>query len=135
MTFRQVGDTGGTAPAALRERDIPTFVLYGGQKPKEREEKRNKPAEVDGFCLVAIDKVAGEGFDLPTLDTLVLAAPTRFKGNTIQQIGRITRDADEVVANLREANVHDFKDCLVPVLNNMFRKRRNVIQKEGFVAG
>ncbi|WBT08708.1 DEAD/DEAH box helicase family protein [Corynebacterium sp. SCR221107] len=121
--------------AALRERDIPTFVLYGGQKSKEREETRKKLAEVDGFCLVAIDKVAGEGFDLPTLDTLVLAAPTRFKGNIIQQIGRITRDADEVAANLREANVHDFNDHLVPVLNNMFRKRRSVILKEGFVAG
>ncbi|MCQ9371571.1 DEAD/DEAH box helicase [Corynebacterium sp. 35RC1] len=119
---------------ALRSRGITTFVLHGGQKPKERQATREELAHTSHFCLVAIDKVAGEGFDLPTLDTLVLAAPARFKGNIIQQVGRITRDANIGDANQRRATVHDFNDHLVPVLNNMFRKRRAVILKEGFTS-
>ena len=87
-----------------------------------------------GWSPKLIDKVAGEGFDLPTLDTLVLAAPARFKGNIIQQVGRITRDASISETKQRCATVHDFNDHLVPVLNNMFRKRRAVILKEGFTS-
>ena len=35
-------------------------------------------------------QIAGEGVDLLTLDALVLPAPVAFKGNVIQQIGRVT---------------------------------------------
>lgn len=43
------------------------------------------------FVLVTSYKVAGEGLDLPTPDTLFLAVPISFKGKVVQQIGRITR--------------------------------------------
>ena len=42
-----------------------------------------------------MSQVAGEGIDLPALDTLVLAAPVSFRGVVIQQVGRVTRDTDE----------------------------------------
>lgn len=81
------------------------------------------------FVLVAIDKVAGEGIDLPSLNALFLAMPVSFKGRVIQQTGRITRGgagADSVVV------VHDFHDAAVPWLDRMHHKRRRVMQKEGF---
>ena len=71
-------------------------------------------------------QIAGEGVDLPALDALVLAAPVAFKGNVIQQIGRVTR------GTTASATVFDFHDYHVPALTTAFRKRRSVIRTEGF---
>ena len=78
------------------------------------------------FVLIAMAQIAGEGVDLPTLDALVLAAPVAFKGNIIQQIGRVTR------GTTASATVFDFHDHLVPALTAAFRKRRTVIRTQGF---
>ena len=59
-----------------------------------------------------MSQVAGEGIDLPALDTLVLAAPANFRGVVIQQVGRITRDTKNK-ENI-SATVHDFLDAEAP---------------------
>ena len=81
---------------------------------------------VPRFALIAITQIAGEGVDLPALDALVLAAPVAFKGNIIQQIGRVTRCTTD------SATVFDFHDHLVPALTAAFRKRHSVIRSQGF---
>lgn len=73
-----------------------------------------------------MSQIAGEGVDLPALDALVLAAPVAFKGNVIQQIGRVTR------GTTTSATVFDFHDHLIPALTAAFRKRRSVIRSQGF---
>lgn len=77
-----------------------------------------------------MSQVAGEGIDLPALDTLVLAAPVSFRGVVIQQVGRVTRDTDDK-ENI-SATVHDFLDANVPALAAAFRKRSSTIAKQGF---
>ena len=77
-----------------------------------------------------MSQVAGEGIDLPALDTLVLAAPVSFRGVVIQQVGRVTRDTEDKESI--SATVHDFLDPNVPALAAAFRKRSSTIAKQGF---
>jgi superfamily II DNA or RNA helicase len=114
--------------------DVPVLSLHGRLTPTERRRIRARLAEIVSggapFVLVAIDKVAGEGLDLPTLDTLFLAVPISFKGKVVQQLGRITRGSG---ANGRVAAVvHDFRDAKVPLFDRMYARRTRVMRKEGF---
>ncbi|WP_152345895.1 DEAD/DEAH box helicase [Brevibacterium sp. CFH 10365] len=110
----------------------PVFQLHGRLKPDERQRQRERlrksAGSGDSFVLVAIDKVAGEGFDLPALDTLFLTMPISFKGRVVQNLGRVTRGD----LTVDEVTVHDFHDSEVPVLDRMFHKRRRAIKSEGF---
>lgn len=74
-------------------------------------------------------EVAGEGFDLPALDTLFLTVPISFKGRGIQQIMRITRGGS---SSKLSALVHDFCDAEVPVLERMSRRRQSLMRKQCF---
>lgn len=105
---------------------IPFFALHGAQSTKDRKATRRTLDSTPQFILIAISQIAGEGIDLPALDALVLAAPVAFKGNVIQQIGRVTRSTTGA------ATVFDFHDHHVPALTAAFRKRSSVIRKQGF---
>ncbi|XPP27753.1 MAG: TOTE conflict system archaeo-eukaryotic primase domain-containing protein [Leucobacter sp.] len=113
---------------------VPVLSLHGRLSPAERKGIRARLAEVmstgEPFVLVAIDRVAGEGLDLPTLDTLFLAVPISFKGKVVQQLGRITRGSG--TDRGAPAIVHDFHDAKVPLLDRMHSRRTRVMRKEGF---
>jgi superfamily II DNA or RNA helicase len=83
------------------------------------------------LTLIAIDRVAGEGLDLPRLDTLFLAVPISFRGRVVQNLGRITRTSRQTSL---AALVHDDRDVRVSLLDRMFRKRQRVMLKQGFTA-
>lgn len=78
------------------------------------------------FRLLSIDKIAGEGFDIPAMDTLFLTMPISFKDSIIQQAGRVTRDSTGGPA---AAVVHDFRDLQVPMLERMHQRRFKILQK------
>lgn len=119
---------------ALETCAAPVIRLHGRLSAATRRDIRRSLEEMDGlqqpFVLVAIDKIAGEGLDLPTLNTLFLTVPVSFKGRVIQQIGRITRGRAE---QSMPAIVHDYRDKNVPLLERMYSRRRRVMSKEGFV--
>lgn len=114
----------------LSDAPFPVLQLHGGQKASERQAVREKLAATPHFVLLAMSQVAGEGIDLPALDTLVLAAPVSFRGIVIQQVGRVTRDTKDKESI--SATVHDFLDTNVPALAAAFRKRSSIIAKQGF---
>jgi superfamily II DNA or RNA helicase len=121
-----------TISSLLRARNVRVFVLHGQLGAKERLAVRAEISSLDGhtpFVLIATDKVAGEGFDLPQLDTLFLTVPISFKGRVIQQIGRVTRLNRETAF---AAQVHDYRDTGVPLFERMFNKRLRIMAKQGF---
>jgi len=71
----------------------------------------------------------GEGFDLPELDTLILAMPISFKGRVIQYAGRIHRHND----SKSEVHIYDYVDTSLGLTISMFKKRIKAYNKMGYV--
>jgi superfamily II DNA or RNA helicase len=71
------------------------------------------------FVLFATASLIGEGFDLPRLDTMVLAMPLSFKGRLTQYAGRLHRSAD----GKGDVRIHDYVETNHPMMMHMHRKR------------
>lgn len=71
------------------------------------------------FVLFATASLIGEGFDLPRLDTLVLAMPLSFKGRLVQYAGRLHRRHETKGA----AMIFDYLDDNHAITQAMFRRR------------
>lgn len=115
----------------LKSAAVPTVVLHGGVKKKERLTRvaELNDASAEDFVLVlATGALVGEGFDLPRLDTLVLTFPISFRGKVIQYAGRILRSHPAKTA----VTVYDYRDDLVPVLSRMQARRQKTLEGVGF---
>ena len=71
------------------------------------------------FVLFATASLIGEGFDLPRLDTLVLAMPLSWRGRLVQYAGRLHRIHDAKGAPI----IYDYVDENHALTNAMFRRR------------
>jgi superfamily II DNA or RNA helicase len=98
-----------------------TYRIYGGFSPKQRgEELERLNGHEGGYVILATYSTAGEGLDVPTLDTMVLAMPIGFHGNVEQVVGRLHRGLE----HKQELRIYDYVDMFVPMLMRMYRKRR-----------
>lgn len=115
---------------ALEAEGVEPYLLHGAMPREERSAvRRHLSAGIDApYVLLAIDKIATEGLDLPDLDTLVIASPVAFKGKVIQQVGRIQRSH----RNKHDIEVHDYLDAEVPALVRMHAKRRKTLISQDF---
>ncbi|MDI3418809.1 TOTE conflict system archaeo-eukaryotic primase domain-containing protein [Streptomyces luteolus] len=116
---------------ALHQHGIRPMLLHGRLSAAERAEVRAALDSEDASptVLLAIDKVAGEGFDAARLDCLFLTSPFRFKGKSIQQVGRVIR---ELETGKTDVEVHDYVDVEVSRLESMHHHRRRVLARRGF---
>lgn len=85
------------------------------------------PAE-EPLVVVATGKYVGEGFDLPRLDTLMLALPVSWKGLIAQYTGRLHRN----YPSKTETRIYDYIDLRVPVCDSMYRKRLHGYKSVGY---
>jgi len=81
------------------------------------------------FVLFSTASLIGEGFDLPCLDTMVLAMPLSFKGRLTQYAGRLHRFA----AGKGDVRIHDYIETNHPMMMHMYRKRMVAYREMGYV--
>lgn len=111
----------------LKEKEVDDFYIISGKtKVRERTSLLETLEQLDkGFVLLSTGKYIGEGFDLPQLDTLILAASFSWKNNLIQYAGRIHRNYKDKSL----VRIFDYVDIHVPYLEKMFQKRQVAYRK------
>ena len=123
----------------LKEHVSSLFMLKGGLGKKQVKaimETIHCTAAADAHTpshehkiILATGKYLGEGFDLPSLNTLFLVFPFSWRGMLTQYTGRLNR----AYLGKKEIQVYDYVDNQVPVLAAMYRKRLKGYKGLGFV--
>ena len=107
------------------------FRLVGNDSAKTKREVMEQlslvPAD-EPLVVVATGKYVGEGFDLPRLDTLMLALPVSWEGLIAQYTGRLHRN----YPGKTETRIYDYIDLRVPICDSMYRKRLHGYKAVGY---
>jgi superfamily II DNA or RNA helicase len=80
------------------------------------------------LIIMSTGSLIGEGFDLPELDTLILATPLSFEGRMVQYAGRLHRTFE----GKTNVQVIDFTDSFSAIFAKMYRNRLKAYQKMGY---
>lgn len=104
------------------------YLMYGNIKDKDRKQIHEKLINQSRYLIIATTQLIGEGFNLPSLNTMFITMPISYKGRLIQIVGRLHRDYIEK----KQVTVFDYVDSRVHVLNNMFQKRLSTYKFEGY---
>jgi len=102
----------------LTELKISSGVYLGGMKTASRNES------VDCTVIIGTYQASGEGFDVPDLDTLILATP---KSDVQQAVGRILRQKNENYPLVIDI-VDEFS-----IFKGQYIKRKKYYKKNNFV--
>ncbi len=116
---------------ALKDSADHVFFLTGEQTKKENQQKLDEMKNVpdsESLILVAIDKLVGEGFDFPRLNTLIMGTPSSFQGVIEQFVGRL----DRIYPGKQDVLVYDYVDCLIPFFEKMYTKRLKTYRIIGY---
>lgn len=107
--------------------------LDGDLTSKQRKVALEKLHEIrrEGrkVLLMSSASLIGEGFDLPALDTLILATPLSFEGRMIQYAGRIHRSVEGKI----EVQMIDYVDFSNAMLVKMYRNRIKAYRQMGYL--
>ncbi len=121
-----------TLAQLLGRDDFEVVVLKSHPKAEERKritQALDAPISERGRVILSTGRLLGEGFDLPRLDTLFLAAPVSWKNVLKQYVGRLHRthpDKNTIV-------VYDYVDADVPQLWRMYQRRHSSYRSFGYV--
>ena len=112
----------------LQYYDYDIYCMSGDNSVKERKTIRNQINQSQHYIIIATSQLIGEGFDLPSLNTMFITMPISFEGRLSQYVGRLHRDYE----NQDLVEVYDYVDINVKLLQNMFQKRLKTYKKEGY---
>jgi superfamily II DNA or RNA helicase/very-short-patch-repair endonuclease len=107
------------------------IVFRAGMGVKQRRALGERMAAIsreEERVVLATSRYIGEGFDDPRLDTLFLTLPVSWKGRIEQYAGRLHRLYD----GKREAQICDYADLDVPMLERMFDRRCRSYKSLGY---
>jgi superfamily II DNA or RNA helicase len=117
--------------ALITPLDPEAFVLHGRMTRKKRNEmlsRLNAVPEGKPRIVVATGRLIGEGFDHPSLDTLVLALPISWKGTLQQYAGRLNRTSE----GKTDLRIYDYVEIDDPRLSRMWAKRERGYRAMGY---
>lgn len=98
------------------------IVLVGSVSSRERkvtEQQLQSISPNEPMVIVASLSYIAEGFDLPRLDTLLLAQPVSYKGLVAQYTGRLHRSYE----GKTEVRIYDYVDIRQPMCETMYKRR------------
>ena len=108
------------------------FVLSGKYSKKENDKTLTKLKSVsddETMILIGTGQYIGEGFNLPRLDTLIMAMPIADESLLEQYVGRLNRD----YPNKKDVIVYDYIDHHIAMFDKMYaNKRLKAYKKIGF---
>lgn len=107
---------------ALKEvlENVPVYTLSSQQKKQENQKiLEEMRAQKVAYVTIATSQIAGEGLDLPQLESIFFCLPFSYKVRTQQYVGRLHRGLDEK----DELRVYDYVDIGVEVFARMYQKR------------
>nr|EGQ4363917.1 hypothetical protein [Staphylococcus pseudintermedius] len=106
------------------------YILNSHMKTSQlKEEMTALKEEGKPFVLFTTGSYAGEGFDLPALDTLMLVMPIKAKGSIQQYLGRLLRNLNDK----EELRVYDYVDYAIPMFYKMYMKRLRTYKTLGYI--
>jgi len=114
-----------TLRALLERSGIDAVTLTGDLATGKRKEivERMQSGQVRVVC--GTGSLLGEGFDMPSVETLAIATPIKFSGRLIQFVGRALRPA----RGKSTARIIDFVDAGNPVLRAGARSRLRAFER------
>lgn len=113
---------------ALAEAGIKTETLSGRLSRIKRAQilEDMKSSKIQVLCSTV--QLIGEGTDIPSLSSLFITTPIRFKGRTIQACGRILRPTGNI-----KPRIYDFADMNIHVLKSSSEARECTYRSEGWI--
>ena len=113
----------------LAAKNVILITGKGTQKQKKEQlEKLKSVSDDESLIVLATGKYAGEGFDLPRLDTLMLALPFSWKGMLQQYCGRLHRNFE----GKEEVQIFDYVDIRIPTFDRMYQNRLKGYKQLGY---
>jgi len=127
MVFVDLLEHGEFLLKGIRRMGINAEFVFGASATKERERalQRLVRGEID---VLVTSQIFNEGIDVPSLESVVLAAGGKSVIALLQRIGRGMRR----VAGAKDTfEVWDFEDTHNRILENHYRDRKRAYKKEG----
>ena len=110
----------------INSQGIKAGLLVGSVSKKKRQTVLDE-FRTGKTLVIAASSIADEGLDIPCLNRIIFAFPTKAKGRTTQRLGRLMRP----YPGKHKAILYDIVDRYVPVLVRQYYERKKIYKELG----
>lgn len=117
ILFRYVEKHGDILYKMIKDKtDRPVYYIHGGIKQSERERIRKEINTIKNGIIIGSDQIMSTGINIPSLDNIIFASPTKSMYKVLQSIGRVLR----LMHGKEYATLYDIADDI------SYKKSRNI---------